>query len=387
MGCGGLRGAVAASDARGAGVPRTIKAAAASPRPRPISRFARETKPPISRGRPRRETSRRRARRLPSVCGQRLADTSGTGQRIERVSPRRYAPPVCAADRRLSQTSDGHFGELTPVKTRGADAERGDDDDEEEADAGDDGDGGDDGVFAMDDDDRPARNVAFAEPPSPSLDRERRRLGAAFDAAAPPATARPRRASPVPAASPPVRRRSRSGSFGEETPGRKPGRERRGAPTRERFDALLQCWVGCDARDEGALPNLSRPGRQPNRHGALFFVRRGRVPERRRIAECNQTPRCLQTRRAPDQVGYAADQVVRYRAGCDASRSRGPRTTAASRRSRPPCPPTGGPARSRAAASRSGAVLARAARPAARVERLSARFGRRLVASADGRGV
>ena len=63
------------------------------------------------------------------------------------ASDTQLPPPVASSDRRLSATSDGHFGEMTPVK--GPDES-------------------DDELFAMDDE-RPERNVSFASPTSRRL--------------------------------------------------------------------------------------------------------------------------------------------------------------------------------------------------------------------------
>ena len=97
------------------------------------------------------------------------------------ASDTQLPPPVASSDRRLSATSDGHFGEMTPVK--GPDAES------------------DDELFAMDDE-RPERNVSFASPTSRRLafdepPREPRRS---------PSPAREQRRSPSPARATPPRR-------------------------------------------------------------------------------------------------------------------------------------------------------------------------------------
>lgn len=138
------------------------------------------------------------------------------------ASDTQLPPPTAASDRRLSATSDGHFGEMTPVK---------DDDDS------------DDDLFAMDDE-RPERNpsttpgrrLAFDEgtrSPSP-----RRRAPSLEGEDAVP----PRRRSPSPARAMPPRRNKPKGG--------------------ERFDALLQCWV-CGHTGEGRTPSVLRSLAQP----------------------------------------------------------------------------------------------------------------------------
>ena len=88
---------------------------------------------------------------LPLACPalRRLRLVASANCRGTLASDTQLPPPVASSDRRLSATSDGHFGEMTPVK--GPDAESDDFP-----------------LFAMDDE-RPERNVSFASPTSRRL--------------------------------------------------------------------------------------------------------------------------------------------------------------------------------------------------------------------------
>ena len=142
------------------------------------------------------------------------------------------------SDRKLSATSDGHFGEMTPVK-----AGRGDDDDDEG-----------DPLFELDDLDEaraPRGSVRFSDAASTPLRQP------AFDDAAPRRRPRsapsrtpdaPPRGTP-PNATPPSSERRRSSG--------KAAKASRSA-TKERFDPLLQCHVGCPGHEDGPVAALMR---------------------------------------------------------------------------------------------------------------------------------
>ncbi|KAH8067756.1 hypothetical protein JL721_7312 [Aureococcus anophagefferens] len=161
----------------------------------------------------------------PALRRLRLAACAALRARSSTTARSRRRPR--ASDRKLSAASDGHFGEMTPVK-----AGRGDDDDDEG-----------DPLFELDDLDEaraPRGSVRFSEAAStplrqPAFDDAARRRPRSAPSRTPDAP--PPRGTP-PNATPPSSERRRSSG--------KAAKASRSA-TKERFDPLLQCHVGCPA--------------------------------------------------------------------------------------------------------------------------------------------